>query len=71
MTILLLKVKGEDTLTYENSTEDAKRPFLLIIRQADKSVKKLDIYEDERPIGIQIFGSDFDALAIRANLHPF
>lgn len=29
-----------------------------LIRDADKSVKKLDIYDQERPIGIQIFGSD-------------
>jgi len=28
-----------------------------LVRDADKSVKKLDIYDDERPIGIQIFGS--------------
>jgi len=39
--ILLLKVQGEDTLTYENSLEDAKRPLLLIIRQADKSLKHI------------------------------
>jgi len=29
-----------------------------LIRDAAKSVQKLDIYEDERPIGIQIFGGD-------------
>lgn len=29
-----------------------------LIRDADKSVQKLDIYDEERPIGIQIFGSD-------------
>lgn len=28
-----------------------------LIRDADKSVQKLDIYEDERPVGIQIFGA--------------
>ncbi len=28
-----------------------------LIRDADKSVQKLDIYEEERPIGIQIFGA--------------
>ena len=27
-----------------------------LIRDAEKSVQKLDIYDDERPIGIQIFG---------------
>lgn len=33
-----------------------------LIRDAAKSVKKLDIFEYERPIGIQIFGSDIDAM---------
>lgn len=29
-----------------------------LVRDAHKSVQKLDIYDEERPIGIQIFGSD-------------
>lgn len=33
-----------------------------LIRDAAKSVQKLDIYEYERPIGIQIFGSDIDVM---------
>ncbi len=33
-----------------------------LIRDAAKSVQKLDIFEYERPIGIQIFGSDFDSM---------
>src|SRR5665213_379553 len=33
-----------------------------LIRAAAKSVKKLDIFEYERPIGIQIFGSDIDSM---------
>lgn len=33
-----------------------------LIRDAAKSLKKLDIFEYERPIGIQIFGSDIDAM---------
>lgn len=33
-----------------------------LIRDAAKSVEKLDIYEYERPIGIQIFGSDIDSM---------
>jgi nifR3 family TIM-barrel protein len=33
-----------------------------LIRQAAKSLKKLDIYADERPVGIQIFGGDLDAM---------
>jgi len=33
-----------------------------LIRDAAKSVKKLDIFEYEKPIGIQLFGSDIDSM---------
>jgi len=33
-----------------------------LIRDAAKSVQKLDIFEYERPIGIQIFGHDIDSM---------
>ncbi|MDG1914401.1 MAG: tRNA dihydrouridine synthase DusB [Crocinitomix sp.] len=33
-----------------------------LIRDAVKSVEKLDIYEYERPVGIQIFGHDIDSM---------
>jgi hypothetical protein len=33
-----------------------------LIRDAAKSVQKLDIYEYERPVGIQIFGYDIDSM---------
>ncbi|MCG8575629.1 MAG: tRNA dihydrouridine synthase DusB [Flavobacteriales bacterium] len=33
-----------------------------LIRDAAKSVQKLDIYEYERPIGIQIFGHDIESM---------
>ena len=33
-----------------------------LIRDAAKSVKKLDIFEYERPIGIQLFGSDIETM---------
>lgn len=33
-----------------------------LIRDAAKSVQKLDIYEAERPVGIQIFGSELSAM---------
>ena len=36
-----------------------------VIRDAQKSVEKLDIYDYERPIGIQIFGANMDSM-IRA-----
>jgi tRNA-dihydrouridine synthase B len=34
-----------------------------LIRDAAKSVQKLDIFEYERPIGIQLFGSDVDTMS--------
>lgn len=37
-----------------------------LIRDASKSVQKLDIYDDERPIGIQIFGADIDSMSMAA-----
>ena len=33
-----------------------------LIRDAAKSVQKLDIYEKERPVGIQIFGANIDSM---------
>jgi nifR3 family TIM-barrel protein len=33
-----------------------------LIRDAHKSVQKLDIYDDERPMGIQIFGGEREAM---------
>jgi nifR3 family TIM-barrel protein len=39
-----------------------------LIRDAMKSKKKLDIFDYERPIGIQIFGGDEDAMALSAKI---
>ncbi len=39
-----------------------------LIRDAIKSRKKLDIFEEERPVGIQIFGGDEDALRLSAQI---
>lgn len=33
-----------------------------LVRDARQSMQKLDIYDEERPIGIQMFGSDMDAM---------
>jgi len=45
-----------------------------LIRFAAKSMKKLDIFEAERPIGIQIFGSDIESMReatiIATDAHP-
>lgn len=39
-----------------------------LIRDAIKSRKKLDIFESERPVGIQIFGGDEEAMALSAKI---
>jgi tRNA-dihydrouridine synthase B len=50
------KDKGADMMYTEFIAADG------LIRHADKSVQKLDIYDYERPIGIQIFGDKIDAM---------
>ena len=39
-----------------------------LIRDAVKSRQKLDIYEKERPIGIQIFGSDIESMKMATEI---
>ncbi len=39
-----------------------------LIRDATKSVQKLDIYDEERPIGIQIFGANIDSMMRAAEI---
>jgi len=39
-----------------------------LIRDADKSVQKLDIYDEERPIGIQIFGAELESMMEAARI---
>lgn len=39
-----------------------------LIRDATKSVQKLDIYDEERPIGIQIFGANLDSMVRAAEI---
>jgi len=39
-----------------------------LIRDASKSVQKLDIYDYERPVGIQIFGAEIDSMTRAAEI---
>ncbi|MBN8702072.1 MAG: tRNA dihydrouridine synthase DusB [Bacteroidetes bacterium] len=50
------KLNGADLMYTEFISSEG------LIRDAAKSVKKLDVFEYERPIGIQLFGSDIDSM---------
>ena len=39
-----------------------------LIRDAHKSLQKLDIYEEERPIGVQIFGAELESMMKAAKI---
>lgn len=52
----LCKENGADLMYTEFISSEG------LIRDAAKSVQKLDIYEYERPIGIQIFGNDIESM---------
>ena len=52
----LCKEKGADVVYTEFISSEG------LIRNAQKSVIKLDIFEKERPVGIQIFGANLDSM---------
>ena len=52
----LCKEQGADVVYTEFVSSEG------LIRNAAKSVMKLDIYEKERPVGIQIFGANMDSM---------
>ena len=52
----LCKEQGADVVYTEFVSSEG------LIRNAVKSVMKLDIYEKERPVGIQIFGANLDSM---------
>ncbi|NVO01715.1 MAG: tRNA dihydrouridine synthase DusB [Bacteroidetes bacterium] len=58
----LCKQFGADMMYTEFISADG------LIRDAVKSVKKLDFHEEERPVGIQIFGSHIDSMKLAAEL---
>ena len=58
----LCKKHGADVMYTEFISSEG------LIRDAVKSVKKLDIFEYERPVGIQIFGSDIESMKQAASM---
>ncbi|MFT7587854.1 MAG: tRNA-dihydrouridine synthase B [Limisphaerales bacterium] len=59
---LLCKEQGADVMYTEFISSEG------LIRDAKKSVQKLDIYPEERPVGIQIFGSELDSMIRSAEI---
>lgn len=64
----LCKKNGADLMFTEFISSEG------LIRDAAKSVKKLDVFEYERPIGIQIFGGNIDSMReaarVASAVHP-
>ena len=58
----LCKMHGADMMYSEFISSEG------LIRDAMKSMKKLDIFDYERPVGIQIFGGDEEAMALSAKI---
>ncbi|MCD1118563.1 tRNA dihydrouridine synthase DusB [Chryseobacterium turcicum] len=58
----LCKLHGADLMYSEFISSEG------LIRDAIKSRKKLDIFDYERPVGIQIFGGDEEAMAMSARI---
>jgi tRNA-dihydrouridine synthase B len=52
----LCKERGADVVYTEFISSEG------LIRDAAKSIQKLDIYEKERPVGIQIFGANLESM---------
>lgn len=58
----LCKLHGADMMYSEFISSEG------LIRDAMKSRKKLDIFDYERPVGIQIFGGDEEAMSLSAKI---
>lgn len=59
---LICRKMGADMVFTEFISSDG------LVRDADKSIKKMRIYEEERPVGIQIFGSDLQQMVKAAQM---
>lgn len=59
---MVCKINGADFMYTEFISSDG------LIRDGHKSVRKLDIYDFERPIGIQLYGHLTDAMVVAAQI---
>ncbi|MEM6800486.1 MAG: tRNA dihydrouridine synthase DusB [Bacteroidota bacterium] len=53
---VLCKALGADVVYTEFISSEG------LIRYANKSIEKLDVYDEERPVGIQIFGNEIESM---------
>lgn len=53
---VLCKAQGADVVYTEFISSEG------LIRHADSSLQKLDVYDEERPVGIQIFGNEIESM---------
>jgi len=58
----LCKRYGADMMYTEFVSSDA------LVREVDKTLQKMELHEDERPVGIQIYGKEVDAMAGAARI---
>jgi nifR3 family TIM-barrel protein len=59
---MICKMQGADVMYTEFISSDG------LIREGQKSIRKLDIYDFERPIGIQLYGHLIDAMIEAAHI---
>ncbi|MBL0272748.1 MAG: hypothetical protein IPQ06_06645 [Chitinophagaceae bacterium] len=65
--ILILKIEGEDTMTFNNPDSEAARPLLLIIRQPD-GILKLQVSNNELVLCRQcggVMGDPYEGLTVK------
>lgn len=59
---ILCKEHGADMMYTEFVSADA------LVRNVNRSLRKLELLEDERPVGIQIYGKDIDKMVVAAQM---
>jgi len=59
---ILCKEHGADMMYTEFVSADA------LVRNVNRSLRKLELLEEERPVGIQIYGKDIDKMVVAAQM---
>ncbi len=59
---ILCKEQGADMMYTEFVSADA------LVRNVNRSLRKLELLEEERPVGIQLYGKDIDKMVVAAQM---